>query len=85
MAVSKAKDLAKGPQLPGFMNPTAMNPVKFQQIKEKRKLLWSGKKAQKVYNQSTSLLLYHRKSFCYCSTVCGMSHDTILFLLPAIP
>ena len=30
------------------MNPNAMNPMKFQQLKEKRKLLWSGKKSQTV-------------------------------------
>ena len=34
--------------LPAFMNPSAMNPLKFQDIKQKRKLLWSGKKTQKV-------------------------------------
>ena len=39
---------ANAPPLPSFMNPAAMNPLKFQEIKQKRKLLWSGKKTQKV-------------------------------------
>ena len=34
------------PKLPSYMNPGAMNPVKFQEIQEKRKLLWGGKKKE---------------------------------------
>ena len=41
-AIIAAQALA--PKLPMYMNPGAMNPLKFQSIQEKRKLLWSGKK-----------------------------------------
>jgi len=43
-AIVAAQALA--PKLPGYMNPGAMNPLKFQSIQEKRKLLWSGKKKE---------------------------------------
>ena len=31
-------------KLPSYMNPAAMNPTKFNEIKEKRKMLWSKPK-----------------------------------------
>ena len=41
-AIVAAQALA--PKLPNYMNPGAMNPLKFQSIQEKRKLLWGSKK-----------------------------------------
>lgn len=52
-AIVAAQALA--PKLPGYMNPGAMNPLKFQSIQEKRKLLWSGKK---VWNVATLFEYY---------------------------
>lgn len=60
-AIVAAQALA--PKLPGYMNPGAMNPLKFQSIQEKRKLLWSGKK--KVWNVATLF------DYC-CAAVCSV-------------
>ena len=41
---SQAAAQPEASKLPGYMNPAAMNPTKFQEIKEKRKMLWSKPK-----------------------------------------
>lgn len=43
-ALAAAQALA--PKLPSYMNPGAMNPLKFQTLQDKRKLLWSKKKVR---------------------------------------
>lgn len=45
-AFSPTPNVPKLPSLPSYMNPGAMNPVKFHEIQEKRKLLWGGKKKE---------------------------------------
>ena len=42
-ALAAAQAIA--PKLPNYMNPGAMNPVRFQTLQDKKKLLWSKKKA----------------------------------------
>ncbi|KAM9821756.1 arginine/serine-rich coiled-coil protein 2 isoform X1 [Syngnathus typhle] len=44
MAALQARALAEGVAVPGYYNPSAVNPCKFADQEKKRKKLWQGKK-----------------------------------------
>ena len=80
----KASSASSVLKLPSYMNPGAMNPVKFHDIQEKRKLLWGGKKKEVLgggTGQGFALITHNVLSLhCACTGVHYI--DLISFRLP---